>query len=232
MPVISPLPFWEKKPAKTGSLKFFPRGRMAVTPVRTGPLPTTSLPSPEISVVKPTSTPGTSVIASAGPGVPSNGTPRSRARSTGCAVAGNPSPRKHASIVPACHNAFMIAPLRRMLSHHRLLMQAQDRVGGRYHRAFLPGRQPRGMFARQHDTPIERAEIVVMLLPPRFRPGAGAAQGPWHAMPGDRDAAFIFALVVAGMNLFAHLQQILDALLRRLGGQENARRSRRLRRDQ
>src|SRR5579859_3883452 len=59
---------------------------MAVTPVRTGPLPISSLPSPEISVVWPTSTPLTSVIALFGPGVPSNGTPRSRARGLDCAT--------------------------------------------------------------------------------------------------------------------------------------------------
>src|ERR1700736_3999659 len=53
---------------------------IAVTPVRTGPLPTTSLPSPRMIVVYPPSTPATSVIAFNGPVVPSNGTPRSRAR--------------------------------------------------------------------------------------------------------------------------------------------------------
>src|ERR1700730_15896727 len=53
---------------------------MAVTPVRTGPFPICSLPSPEIRVVWPTSTPFTSVIALLAPGVPSKGTPRSRAR--------------------------------------------------------------------------------------------------------------------------------------------------------
>ena len=69
VPVISPLPLREYQPAKTGSLMLFlPRGRMAVTPVRTGPLPTTSLPSPEMSVVKPTSTPATSVMALIGAG--------------------------------------------------------------------------------------------------------------------------------------------------------------------
>ena len=62
-----------------------PRGRMAVTPVRTGPLPTFSVPSPEMSVAWPTSTPATSVIAFARPGVPSNGMPRSRARGLLCA---------------------------------------------------------------------------------------------------------------------------------------------------
>ena len=35
-PVISPFPFWEKKPAVTGSpAASAPRGKMAVTPVRT-----------------------------------------------------------------------------------------------------------------------------------------------------------------------------------------------------
>src|SRR5438445_4503476 len=80
VPVISPLPFSDHQPAKTGLLiESFPRGRTAVTPVRTGPLPTCSFPSPEISVVCPTVTPETSVMALSGPGVPSNGTPRSRA---------------------------------------------------------------------------------------------------------------------------------------------------------
>src|SRR5215470_7030366 len=80
VPVISPLPFKENQPAKTGSLSCLPRGKIAVTPVRTGPTPTLSAPSPEIIVFSPTSTPLTSVIAFNAPGVPSKGTPRSRAR--------------------------------------------------------------------------------------------------------------------------------------------------------
>src|SRR5262249_9752228 len=81
VPVISPLPFSDHQPANTGVfIDSLPRGRTAVTPVRTGPLPTCSLPSPEISVVCPTVTPETSVIALSGPGVQSKGTPRSRAR--------------------------------------------------------------------------------------------------------------------------------------------------------
>src|SRR5215469_9956324 len=80
VPVISPLPLSDHHPAMTASSKFLPRGRIAVTPVRTGPLPTTNFPSPEISVVWPTKTPETSVMAFKGPGVPSKGTPRSRAR--------------------------------------------------------------------------------------------------------------------------------------------------------
>src|SRR5450631_361593 len=81
VPVISPLPFCENQAAKTGFFRESrPLGSIAVTPVRIGPLPGCSLPSPEISVVWPTSTPATSVIALRSPGVPSKGTPRSRAR--------------------------------------------------------------------------------------------------------------------------------------------------------
>src|SRR5215475_6592179 len=72
VPVISPLPFCENHPANTASfIESFPRGKTAVTPVRTGPFPTCRFPSPEINVVCPTSTPGTSVIALNFPGVPS-----------------------------------------------------------------------------------------------------------------------------------------------------------------
>ena len=48
----------EQPLAKTSSW-----GMIAVTPVRTGPLPTLERPSPEMSVVWPTRTPATSVIA-------------------------------------------------------------------------------------------------------------------------------------------------------------------------
>ena len=49
VPVISPLPFSECQPAKTGSY-LRPRGRMAVTPVRRAPCRRCSVPSPLISV--------------------------------------------------------------------------------------------------------------------------------------------------------------------------------------
>src|SRR6185369_6870055 len=85
VPVISPLPFNENQPAKTASIESLPRGRTAVTPVRTGPMPTFKGPSPEIKVVCPTSTPLMSVMALNSPGVPSNGTPKSRALRLVCA---------------------------------------------------------------------------------------------------------------------------------------------------
>src|SRR5262245_60449215 len=75
VPVMSPLPFRAKKPAKQrlSAASPFPRGRMAVTPVRTE--------APSMSVTWPTSTPGTSVMAFRRPGAPNaNGIPRSRPR--------------------------------------------------------------------------------------------------------------------------------------------------------
>ena len=84
VPVISPLPFSENQPAKTALSGSLPRGRTAVTPVRAGPMPTCNFPSPLMIVLWPTSTPLTSVIAFSRPGVPSNGTPRSRARGFPC----------------------------------------------------------------------------------------------------------------------------------------------------
>ena len=48
VPVISPFPFSVNQAANTGSELFLPRGCTTVTPVRTGPVPTTSLPLPEI----------------------------------------------------------------------------------------------------------------------------------------------------------------------------------------
>src|SRR4029077_9565461 len=81
VPVISPFPLSDHQPANTGlDMVSFPRGRIAVTPVRTGPLPIRSFPSPEISVVWPTVTPATSVMALTVPGVQSKERPTSRAR--------------------------------------------------------------------------------------------------------------------------------------------------------
>src|SRR5919198_1809711 len=81
-PVSSPLPLSRWQPANTGSSQTLPScGRITVTPVRTGPRPTCSGPSPSISVAWPTRTPATSVMASPGPGTPvPTSTPRSLAR--------------------------------------------------------------------------------------------------------------------------------------------------------
>src|SRR5260221_5341174 len=97
VPVISPLPLSVNQPPKTGSPLAAPRGKIAVTPVRTGPWPTTSLPCPAMIVLCPTVTSATSVIAFKGPAVPSKGTPRSRARGRLCANAGDVSSSRAAS---------------------------------------------------------------------------------------------------------------------------------------
>ena len=76
VPVISPFPFCENQPAKTDRRNSGLCGRTAVTPVLTGPVPVLSVPSPEMMVLCPTSTPLTSVMALSGPGVPSSGIPK------------------------------------------------------------------------------------------------------------------------------------------------------------
>ena len=63
IPETSPAPLRTKPPATTRLSNTLALGMMAVTPVRTGPLPRSSGPSPMISVVCPTCTPATSVMA-------------------------------------------------------------------------------------------------------------------------------------------------------------------------
>src|SRR4029077_9582055 len=92
----------------------------AVTPVRTGPMPTFSGPSPEIKVVWPTSTPFTSVIAFKAPGVPSKGTPRSRARCLVWAVAAVRKNKKIAAEIQAIRRGFGIKILRDKLQKYKV----------------------------------------------------------------------------------------------------------------
>src|SRR5438045_795501 len=103
VPVISPLPFSVNHAPKTGSPLVAPRGKTAVAPVRTGPCPTTSLPWPRMIVLCPTVTPATSVIALSAPGVPSNGTPRSRARGRVCACRWDARTSRRASTRMSVH---------------------------------------------------------------------------------------------------------------------------------
>ena len=53
--------------------------------------------------------------------------------------------------------------------------QELDRVKRRQDRAFLPGRQIGGVFAGEHESAVDLAEIVVMLLSVRVGP-AGLAE--------------------------------------------------------
>ena len=68
-PVISPVLLRTNDPAGTFLCHTSSRGMTTVTPVRIGPSPGLSGPSPEMRVVWPTVTPATSVIALSGPGV-------------------------------------------------------------------------------------------------------------------------------------------------------------------
>jgi hypothetical protein len=102
-PVSSPFPFRRWQPANAGSAQGSPApGKMTVTPVRTGPRPTESGPSPSMSVVWPTRTPATSVIALAGPGVRLPTTiPKSRARCPTVSMAAMLSIRRQAVRPPS-----------------------------------------------------------------------------------------------------------------------------------
>ena len=46
------------------------------------------------------------------------------------------------------------------------------------------------MLAREHDPPVDLAQIVVMLGPFFLSPVAGASEREWHAMPRYGDAVF------------------------------------------
>ncbi len=86
-PVISPVPFRTKPPAGTFLCQTSSRGMITVTPVRTGPCPGISGPSPAMSVRCPTLRPGMSVIALSGPGwYRPTMMPSSRARARGSAA--------------------------------------------------------------------------------------------------------------------------------------------------
>src|SRR5262245_17454218 len=111
VPVISPLPFSVNHAANTGSGFALPRGCTTVTPVRTGPVPTTSLPLPDTSVVWPTSTPATSVIASRAPGVPPIGRARSRSRGF-CACRAPGTARTATNATASAGKRMSVAPCR------------------------------------------------------------------------------------------------------------------------
>src|SRR6185312_15028315 len=127
VPVISPLPFRLNHPAKTASREPFPRGRIAVTPVLTGPTPTFSAPAPEISVVCPTSTPLTSVMALSAPVLPSNGTPKSRARGLFCAASDNV--QKSRAEIHTVRLTFSIQVLQSCITETRSIRNPYDENG-------------------------------------------------------------------------------------------------------
>src|SRR5437588_755690 len=134
VPVISPLPFMANQPANTGSSDALPRGKIAVTPVRTGPLPTPSLPAPAISVRCPTSTPATSVMASSGPGAPLQPVVRAAAaavlsgarRGAGARHALGPERRRRHPAEPVRRGRGLLGPAR----VHGLPDRRRDVAGG------------------------------------------------------------------------------------------------------
>src|SRR5262245_24528585 len=182
VPFISPLPFSVNHAPKTGSLLLLPRGCTIVTPVRTGPSPTFSRPSPDTSVVCPTSMPDTSVIASSAPGVPPMIAlnPRSRARGfgdrAGCATAAMLTPMTIAVTI----HARMAPPL--TIRVERLSLDRVDRhaPADRKEQTALAPECPHPPKLREPtlDSPVvgrARKEIIAFLAQHRARIGPQVA---------------------------------------------------------
>ena len=85
-------------------------------------------------------------------------------------------------------------------------------------RAFLPGRQIRGMLAREHDASVDGTERLVMRRARLLGPHAEASHRERRAVPGDGDAVVEF-LRVLRMNLAAVFHGLRHSLLRRHGGE-------------
>ena len=74
-------------------------------------------------------------------------------------------------------------------------MQPRDRVECRQYRALLPGRQVGGMLAGEHDPPVERAEILVVLLarllgPDAKQPSVAGSRCQATEMPFSNSSAY------------------------------------------
>ena len=58
-------------------------------------------------------------------------------------------------------------------------MQPLHRVEGGEDCTFLPGRDKRGVLAREHDAAVDPAEVVIMRAARVVRPISGAAECEW-----------------------------------------------------
>src|SRR6266571_677114 len=180
LPVISPVPFSTQVAAGTLSRhRSPPCGRIAVTPVRTGPCPGTSFPSPRTSVTCPTRTPFTSVIASSGPGAMRPMTiPSSRSRFLGPSplwpgVARAAVPAAGPAVATAAAPAADVAgrsagpdpPAQSVIAHAAIAQQTRE--------ARRRGEKPR---AEDHDA--------------RTRERSKSIRPPCRRAPGPRAMAF------------------------------------------
>jgi len=96
-------------------------------------------------------------------------------------------------------------------------MQSGDGIGYRGHCAFLPARYPRSMLTGDDDTPIQRAQIVIMRRPVLLAPIAIAAQHPGHTVPSYSHASFVIAFILSRMDFLTIIKRARDTLLRRHG---------------
>src|SRR6266700_928136 len=95
-------------------------------------------------------------------------------------------------------------------------MQTLHGVERRQHGTLLPGRQIRGMLARQRQAAVDLAEVLVVRVAGLLRPQAVTAVGPGNAVPTDRDAV-LELLRILRMDLYALAKDLAQTLFRRHG---------------
>src|SRR5262249_13835309 len=92
-------------------------------------------------------------------------------------------------------------------------MQSRDCVERRQNRALLPGWNVGGVLTGENDTPVDGAQVLVM-LPARFLgPPAKAAEDPWNPVPSNRYAVFVIGPVLR-VDPRTTLDRLLQAVLR------------------
>jgi hypothetical protein len=80
-------------------------------------------------------------------------------------------------------------------ARHHALVQSRDRVERGQNGTLLPGRKVGGVLTGESNSPVDVAQVLVMLLARFLGPPAEAAEHPGDPVPADRYAV----LVVAGL---------------------------------
>src|SRR6202041_1265067 len=97
------------------------------------------------------------------------------------------------------------------------LVKPADGIERRGDRSFLPSANKRCVLARERNSPVDLAQVVVVLGARRGGPHAKAAEAERGAMPRDGNAILEF-LVVLRVDLAAVVDHLLHALRRSHGG--------------
>src|SRR5580704_8498302 len=99
-------------------------------------------------------------------------------------------------------------------TRHHASVQSRNRVERGQNRTFLPGRNMGDVLTGEDDSPVDRAQVLVMLVACFLGPPAEAAEHPRNPVPADCYPVLIVGLVLR-MDLCAILDRFLQAVLRR-----------------